>query len=62
MLFPATFISTLEKIGVGLEKQAANSYLHFHPEMDSLVFLFLLFFSAVQNEGIFSYLDYELLI
>ena len=29
MLLPATFISTSEKIGVGLEKQAANFYFNF---------------------------------
>ena len=29
MLFPATFISSSEKIGTGLEKQAANFYFNF---------------------------------
>ena len=40
MLFPATFISTLEKIGVGLEKQVAIFLFQFHLEMGSPVFLF----------------------
>ena len=39
MLFPASFISTSEKIGVGLEKQAAIFLFQFHTEMDSPVFL-----------------------
>ena len=63
MLFPATFISRSENIGVSLEKQAAILYLYyvfqFHPEMGSQVFLFWLLF---QYEGIFSFLDYEILI
>ena len=29
MLFPATFISASEKIGVDLKKQAANLYFNF---------------------------------
>ena len=29
VLFPATFVSTSEKIGVGLKKQAANFYFNF---------------------------------
>ena len=41
ILFPTTFISTSEKIGVGLEKQLSGYFLfQFHPEMGSPVFLF----------------------
>ena len=62
MLFPTTFISTLEKIGVGLEKQAANFLFQFHPETRVVRYSCFYFFFPVWNEGIFSYLDYELLI
>ena len=56
------FISASEKIGVGLKKQAAIFLFQFHPENFSPIFLFWLFFLPVQNEGIFSYLSYEILI
>ena len=45
---PNNFHFYAEKIGEGLEKQVA--------------FLFLTFFFPEQNEGIFSYLGYEILI
>ena len=45
-VFPATFISTSEKIGVGLEKQAVNFLFQFHLGMNSPVFLFWLFFQC----------------
>ena len=40
MLFPTTFISMSEKIGVGLLKQVAIFYFSFAWEMSSPVFLF----------------------
>ena len=40
MVFPTTFISTSEKVGVGLEKQVAVFLFQFHPVMGSPVFLF----------------------
>ena len=61
MLFPTIFISVLEKIGMGLKKQAANFLFQFHPEKGNPIFLFWLFL-PVQNEGIFNYLGYEILI
>ena len=61
MLFPQTFISALEKIGVGLEKQAANFLFQFHPEKGKSNIPVLTFFH-VHNKGIFSYLGYGILI
>ena len=58
MLFPTNFISASEKIDEGLEKQAANFLFQFHTEKGSPVFQFY----SGQNEGIFSYLGYEILI
>ena len=61
MLFPAIFISTSEKIGVGLEKQAAIFLISVSPgDGSSSISAFTSF--PVQLEGIFSYLDYEILI
>ena len=60
MLFSATVTTTSEKIGVGLEKQAANFYFSFTRRW--VVRYSCLDFFPVQNEGIFSYLDYEILI
>ena len=60
MLFPTTFISASEKIGVGLKKQETKFFLfQLHPQKGSPILLFWLFF-LVQNEGIFSYLGYEI--
>ena len=55
MLFPATFISTTDKMGVGLEKQAAI-FISISPR-DPVLTSF-----PMQYEGILSYLDYEILI
>ena len=60
MLFSTTFISASEKIGVGLKKQAANFYFNFTRRRVSNIPV--LIFLPVQNEVIFSYLDYEILI
>ena len=71
MLFPTTFISASEKIGVGLEKknkkktkkkkQVAILFL-FHFTRRRVVRYSCFDFSPVQNEGIFGYLGYEILI
>ena len=61
MLFLTTFIFASDKMSVGLKKQAADFIFQFHPEKGSPIFLFWLFI-PMQNEGIFSYLGYEILI
>ena len=61
MLFPKTSISALEKTGVDLKNQAANFYFNFtwRPGLPNIP---VLTFLLAQNEGIFSYLGYEILI
>ena len=61
MLFPTTFISASEKTGLGLKKQAANFYFTFIHRM-AIRYSCFDFFILVKNEGIFSYLAYEVLI
>ena len=60
VLFPVTFISTSEKTGVGLEKQAANFYFNFTWRRVVRYSCFYFFFNA-KWMFFFSYLDYELL-
>ena len=46
VLFPTTFISVSEKIGVGLKKQTAYFLIKFHPQKGSPIFLFWPFFQC----------------
>ena len=59
MLFPTIFISASEKIGVGLKK-AADFYFNFTRRRVVRYSCFDFYFPE-QNEGIFSYLGYEIL-
>ena len=58
ILFPKPFISTSEKIGVGLKKQAAIFYFNFTRRRVHVVQYSCFDFISVQNKGIFSYLGY----
>ena len=73
MLFSTTFISASEKIGVDLKKKKTKQNKKKKQKQVAILFLFnftrrrvvrysCFDFSPVQNEGIFGYLGYEILI